>query len=187
MSTTESSRENPVASKMCWTSKTCILDHLQILINLPYFFIAPLLLMPRQAEALHLAQNSINKCPYCRMLHGELGRIAHLTNPLKLNDSGEVHPDDIPEVELFVNFGKAFGATKGVNAVLLDECSSSIESKYGKRVAVATRALCWFLLWGSMGGNTINYFIFLRLFPASSWVSILCSSLSSSFGTAPFL
>merc|ERR1712032_99231 len=37
------------------------------------------------------------------------------------------------------------------------------EQKMGRGRAGSVRALCWFLLWGSVGGNTINSFLFGRL------------------------
>jgi len=142
-----------------WTASKCILDHVQILLHLPYFFLAPIILMPKQAEAGHLSQNFVNDCPYCRMLHGELGRMAGLSETYKLNDLGQVHPEDVKE-SLFAMFGSSFGATKGTNSEVLDKIQGEIQAEYGRSVAKAIRGLSFFLLWGSMSGNTINNFIF---------------------------
>lgn len=146
-----------------WTASKCILDHVQILLHLPYFFLAPLLLMPKQAEASHLSQNFVNGCPYCRMLHGELGRMAGLSETYKLNDLGQVHPDDVKEFSLFAMFGSSFGVTKGTNSEVLDKIQDEIQAEYGRSVAKATRGLSFFLLWGSLSGNTINNFLFETL------------------------
>jgi hypothetical protein len=143
-----------------WTASKCILDHVQILLHLPYFFLAPLLLMPKQAEASHLSQNFVNSCPYCRMLHGELGRMAGLSETYKLNDLGQIHPDDVKEVSLFAMFGSSFKATNGANSEVLDKIQGEIQAEYGRSVAKATRGLSFFLLWGRMSGNTINNFLF---------------------------
>ena len=144
-----------------WTASKCILDHVQILLYLPFFFLAPLLLMPKQAEASHLSQNFVNSCLYCRMLHGELGRMAGLSETYKLNDLGQIHPDDVKEVSLFAMFGSSFfDATKGANSEVLDKIQGEIQAEYGRSVAKATRGLSFFLLWGSMSGNTINNFLF---------------------------
>jgi len=146
--------------KVHWTTSKCILDHVQILLHFHYFFIAPIFLTPRQAEASNLSQNFVNSCPYCRLLHIELGRMAGLHEAEKINDVGQVHPDDVEEVRNFAMFGSSFGSTKGANSKELDEIQDEIEAKHSRLVARATRGLSFFLLWGSMSGNTINKFLF---------------------------
>eukprot|EP00979_Chaetoceros_neogracilis_P013434 scaffold3835_cov295-Chaetoceros_neogracile.AAC.3 len=146
--------------KVHWTTSKCILDHVQILLHFHYFFIAPIFLTPRQAEASNLSQNFVNSCPYCRLLHIELGRMAGLHEAEKINDVGQVHPDDVEEVRNFAMFGSSFGSTKGANSKELDEIHDEIEAKHSRLVARATRGLSFFLLWGSMSGNTINKFLF---------------------------
>ena len=84
--------------------------------------------------------NSINTCPYCTGLHGQLARMANTVVDKKA-----------PEVSFATTFALEGGRGSKVTAAFDKLCGS-----VGKGKALSVRALCWALLWGKTTGNSIN-------------------------------
>lgn len=84
--------------------------------------------------------NSINTCPYCTGLHGELARMA-----------STVIEKGSPEVSFAATFAEEAG--RGAKVVAAYD---KLVGKIGKGKALSVRALCWALLWGKTTGNSIN-------------------------------
>ena len=57
-----------------------------------------------------------------------------------------------------ITFARVFAENDG-RGKEVETAFTKLESKEGRGFANSVRALCWFLLWGSIGGNTINGFI----------------------------
>jgi AhpD family alkylhydroperoxidase len=144
--------------KKIWTWQSALQDHLRIMLQLPLIVVAPFVLTPKEGESLMLAVNSSNSCPYCTSLHGELGRMAGLDEPSAINVSATVNPKNVQECQLFVRYGRIFGSNDGRGKGVEEEYQKLAESR-SYMVARCARALAFFLMWGSLSGNTINAFL----------------------------
>ena len=100
-------------------------------------------LAPKLTEAIMLTMNSVDACPYCTGLHGELARMAGT--------------DDETYASAPVAFAKVFAAEAGRGGAVDDALGELIAAE-GSARARSTRALCFALLWGKTTGNTINAF-----------------------------
>lgn len=103
-------------------------------------YVGPRALAPATIEAVMVTVNSINTCPYCTGLHGELARMASAVVDKKA-----------PEVVYATVFAEECGRGARVQAAY-----SKLASSIGEGRALSVRALCWALLWGKTTGNTIN-------------------------------
>lgn len=110
-------------------------------------------------ESIMITMNSVNKCGYCTGLHGELARLSGIpsaeTNRLLActSYSEALKVRDTPAVRFAYDFARHDG--KNIPKLLKDAKVSDAEKS---RVV----ALCYFLYWGSFGGNTINSFVFCK-------------------------
>jgi AhpD family alkylhydroperoxidase len=133
-------------NKKSWIWHGSIQDHIRILGHLPFFFVAPLVLSSKQGETVHLSVNSVNDCQFCTDLHGELGRMAGLTDAKD------------QELDLFEQYGNTFARNNGHGADV-DSKYDAISDSKGVLAARSARGLAYFLMWGSLGGNTVNGFL----------------------------
>jgi len=151
-------------TKKTWTLGGCLADHRDVFSNLPRIagaYIGPNAVDPHLNESVMVTVNSVNSCPYCEGLHGELARMAGVENPdglmkAKSEDECRSFVDDPA-----ISFARIFAENNGRGAAVetaLDSLSNATRPAY----ATSVQALCWFLLWGSIGGNTLNAF-FSRL------------------------
>lgn len=128
-----------------WTWRTLLRDHTRFLSILPNYLGAYVLptysLTPTTIESVMVTMNTINTCPYCTGLHGQLARMAGVEKP---------NPDD-PEVVYATSFAQESGRGSDVSASY-----DTLIAKIGTKRAQSVRALCWALLWGKTTGNTIN-------------------------------
>ncbi len=108
-----------------------------------------------------LAVNSVNECPYCTALHGELARMTGL-NQSGMIDKNQAKISQEAKEEVMFAFAKIFGQSNGRGDCLAKKYQE-LEAAVGKGKAESVRALCWFLHWGSIGGNTILSFYRGRL------------------------
>jgi len=153
------------SSKKMWTLAGSLWDHRDIMFSIPKIFDAYVgtnSIYPKMNESVMLAVNSVNNCPYCDGLHGQLGRIAGI--PVKTVDKMLAAKDsdecaslvESPEEKAAVKYARIFAERNGredsAPFKVLTEALGS-ESK-----AESVKALCWFLFWGSTTGNTVNAF-----------------------------
>jgi AhpD family alkylhydroperoxidase len=150
--------------KKMWTLGGCLADHRDVILNLPRIagaYVGPNSVDPQLNESVMVTVNSVNSCPYCEGLHGELARMAGVDDPaglMKAQSEGECRTFvDDPAISFARIFAENDGRGTAVDAAF-DALSTASRPAY----AASVRALCWFLLWGSLGGNTINSF-FARL------------------------
>jgi len=137
-------REELTTGKV-WTLKTFVRDHVTFTSQLPGYlgaYIGNRAVEPSINEAVMLTMNSINTCPYCTGLHGQLARMASAEDPSK---------SKAPEVIYARVFATHAGRGKAVEAAY-----AKLAAAVGDGKASSTRALCWFLLWGKTTGNTVN-------------------------------
>ena len=67
-----------------WTTSTFTRDHVRFMAELPHYlgaYLGPRALSPTTIEAVMVTVNSINTCPYCTGLHGQLLRTTGLEKP----------------------------------------------------------------------------------------------------------
>ena len=135
--------EQPKTGKL-WVTSTFTRDHVRFMAELPHYlgaYLGPRSLAPATIESVMVTVNSINTCPYCTGLHGQLARMASVDKP----NTGS------PEVQFATTFAEESGRGTKVRAAF-DKLVASI----GKGKALSVRALCWALLWGKTTGNSIN-------------------------------
>jgi AhpD family alkylhydroperoxidase len=147
--------------KKIWTLAGCLADHRSVILNLPRIagaYVGPNAVDPQLNESVMVTVNSVNNCPFCEGLHGELARMAGVEDPKALmsaQSEGECRKIvDDPAVSFARIFAEADGRGPQV-----DEAFEALASATRPAYAASVRALCWFLLWGSIGGNTINAFL----------------------------
>jgi AhpD family alkylhydroperoxidase len=126
-----------------WVTSTFTRDHVRFLVELPHYlgaYLGPRALNPKTIESVMMTVNSINTCPYCTGLHGQLFRMADAT---VVKSS--------PEVAFATTFAEEAGRGAKVRAAF-----DKLAGEVGKGKALSVRALCWALLWGKTTGNSIN-------------------------------
>ena len=134
-----------IRTSKLWTWKTLLRDHTRFVSMLPNYLAAYIIpgysLTPTTIESVMVTMNTINTCPYCTGLHGQLARMAGVDKP---NQSDS-------EVIYATAFAQESGRGSDVSASY-----DALVTKIGSRRAQSVRALCWALLWGKTTGNTIN-------------------------------
>jgi AhpD family alkylhydroperoxidase len=151
--------------KKTWTLCHCLADHFSILLEVPKIFdayVGPNQINAKLNESIMVTVNSVNNCPYCTGLHGELARMAGVDEAESLlNAKSEQEARMLVDAPA-ITFAHRFGEHDGRGEVV-DDAFETLAKEMGRGQAGSVRALCWFLLWGSVGGNTINSFLFGRL------------------------
>mmetsp|Transcript_114976 Transcript_114976/g.245525 ORF Transcript_114976/g.245525 Transcript_114976/m.245525 type:complete len:251 (+) Transcript_114976:76-828(+) len=152
-------------NKKTWTACTCLADHFQVVTSIPKIldaYVGCNSIEPKLNESIMVTVNSVNNCPYCTGLHGELARMAGVEDVDKLQcakNRKEVKKIiDSPATRYARIFAEHDGRGENTEAAF-----QMLTTKMGAGRAGSVRALCWFLLWGSLGGNTINSFLWGRL------------------------
>jgi len=148
--------DGPTGNK--WTFTTCIADHIDLFLNdgtlLTAYMGCPSV-PPPELEAIMVVVNSANDCPYCTGLHGELARMAGVTEAkqlacVKTADEAKT-VGGLPSLQ----FSRVFAESGGRGANVPAAFEELVEA-VGANKAAKVRALCWYLKWGAMGGNTTN-------------------------------
>jgi AhpD family alkylhydroperoxidase len=151
-------------SKKMWTLQGFFADHRMVFRNLLRIagaYVGPYSVDAELNEAVMVTVNSVNSCPYCEGLHGELARMAGVEDP-----SGLMQAKSISECTQIVDdpaivYARTFAENDG-RGVTEEAAFQALAKETNTGFAASVRALCWFLLWGSIGGNTLNGF-FARL------------------------
>ena len=148
-------------NKKTWTASGCIADHKKVVSNLGKIldaYVGPNSIEPSLNEAVMVTVNSVNSCPYCEGLHGQLARMAGVDEPEALQSSESVEACrqvvDHPAITYARRFAETNGRGEGSEGAF-----EVLKESEGAGRASSIRALCWFLLWGSIGGNTTNAFL----------------------------
>merc|ERR1711988_1896039 len=84
-----------------WKMSTFTRDHVRFMAELPHYlgaYVGPRALKPTTIEAVMVTVNSINTCPYCTGLHGQLARM-----------SSTVVDKKAPEVRFATTFAEEAG------------------------------------------------------------------------------
>jgi AhpD family alkylhydroperoxidase len=134
--------EQPKTGKI-WVTSTFTRDHVRFMSELAHYlgaYAGPRALSPPTIESIMVTMNSINTCPYCTGLHGQLARMAST----KVDNRA-------PEVVYAVAFAEEAGRGTKVRAAY-----AKLVGTVGEGKALSARALCWALLWGKTTGNSIN-------------------------------
>jgi AhpD family alkylhydroperoxidase len=147
--------------KKTWTLGGCLADHRQVFLNIPRIagaYVGTNSVAPDLNESVMVTVNSVNSCPFCEGLHGELARMAGVEDPkglmkAKSEDECRSFVDDPA-----ISFARIFAEQDG-RGPAVDQAFQSLSGATRPGYAASVRALCWFLLWGSIGGNTINAFL----------------------------
>ena len=147
--------------KKTWTLGGCLADHRQVFLNIPRIggaYVGPNSVPPDLNESVMVTVNSVNSCPFCEGLHGELARMAGVEDPkglMKASSEDECRSFvDDPAISYARIFAEQDGRGQAV-----DHAFGVLSDTTRPGYAASIRALCWFLLWGSIGGNTINAFL----------------------------
>lgn len=148
-------------TKKTWTAAGCLADHRRVasqLLRILGAYVGPSSIEAKLNEAVMVTVNSVNSCPYCKGLHGELARMAGVDDPMGLMDAQSVSECRERVDEPAITYARVFAEQDGRGEVEA-EAFATLEGSEGKGRARSVRALCWFLTWGSVGGNTLNAFL----------------------------
>ena len=124
-------------------------------------YIGPNSVDPELNESVMVTVNSVNSCPYCEGLHGELARMAGVDDPEQLMSAKSLSDCTRVVDDPAIVYARTFAEQDGRGSVEKEAFNTLIQAT-SEGFARSVRALCWFLLWGSIGGNTLNGF-FARL------------------------
>ena len=144
-----------------WTLQGFFADHRQVFFNLPRIlgaYIGPNAIEPSLNESVMVTVNSENSCPFCEGLHGELARMAGVESVDSLMNAESLQACQKLSDQAAILYARVFAEQNG-RGIQEEDAFQSVLSEEGKGRALSIRALCWFLLWGSVGGNTINGFL----------------------------
>lgn len=182
------STSNIPSAETTWTGKSCLADHVTVMGALPKIFGAYAganKVDPQLNEAIMLAVNSQKQCPYCTGLHGELGRMAGLDKAVdQLLAAGSVAEVEKVSDDKAITYARLFADCNGRGQELSDALAE-VAKVHGDGKAISVDALCWFLHWGSVGGNTLNSA--LRGEIKSPWAFVYVVYYGPLFGTIKVL
>ena len=148
-------------NKKMWTATGCLSDHRQVFVNLPRIlgaYVGPNAIEPNLNESVMVTVNSENNCPFCEGLHGELARMAGVEEVSSLMNADSLKTCQQISDKQAIAYARVFAENNGREQNEANAFQALI-SKEGPGRAKSIRALCWFLLWGSLGGNTIIGFL----------------------------
>lgn len=152
-----------------WTSTSrCLSDHFAFAASHydllgAYTGIGAPSIEPPLVEAIMVAVNSVNQCPYCDGLHGELARLVGLGDAAvelrgckdASSAAAAMKSVTVPSVVPAVKYARIAGEADGKGAKEAAAYAALVDAEGASRAA-SIKALCLFLIWGSMTGNTIN-------------------------------
>jgi len=144
--------------KKTWTLGGSLSDHRQVFLNIPRIagaYIGPNSVDPQLNESVMVTVNSVNSCPYCEGLHGELARMAGVEDPEGLMKAGSEDECRSFVDDPAISYARIFAEQDG-RGPAVEQAFETLSGATRPGFAASVRALCWFLLWGSIGGNTIN-------------------------------
>jgi AhpD family alkylhydroperoxidase len=159
-----SSSASKLHSKKTWNLQTCLADHKDVFMSLPKIldaYAGPNAIEPQLNESIMVAVNSVNECPYCEGLHGQLARMAGVEGPEALQAAKSVSEALKVVDQPAITYARVFAENNGRGSAE-EAAYADIAKHYGDGKAGSIRALCWFLQWGSVGGNTVNSVVFGR-------------------------
>jgi len=96
---------------------------------------------------------------YCEGLHGELARMAGVDKCAALQAAKSVDECTAVVDDPAVAFARKFAEEDGTGPAV-EKAYAAVVQAHGTAGAGSVRALCWFLNWGSLGGNTLNATLF---------------------------
>jgi AhpD family alkylhydroperoxidase len=149
-----------------WTTMPCLSDHIVILhshvtaLFCAYFGCGGEALDHDYVEAIMVSVNSTIECPYCDGLHTELAALAgngeEAAKKLAAatdvaSATGAVVSGFVPGVAYARQIGELNVRSKGEQ-----EAYDALVRLEGEGRAKSIKALCIFLYWGGMTGNTVN-------------------------------
>jgi len=147
-----------------WTMMPCLSDHIVILRSHltglfgAYTGCCGKAIEHDYVEAVMVAVNSTIDCPYCDALHTELANLAGSGEPgapsklLKAIDvSSAVEAINLPGVAYARKMGELNMRSSGE-----EEAYAKLVDAEGAGRAKSIKALCIFLYWGGLTGNTVN-------------------------------
>ena len=144
-----------------WTLSGCLADHRAVFMSLPRIlgaYVGPNAIEPELNESVMVAVNSENSCPFCEGLHGELARMAGVDEVSTLMNARSLEECQKFSTQAAIGYARIFAENNGRGPNEAAAFSKLVDAE-GNGRALSIRALCWFLLWGSIGGNTINGFL----------------------------
>lgn len=148
-------------NKKMWTAKGCLADHRQVFLNIPRIFgayVGSNAIEPSLNESVMVTVNSENSCPFCEGLHGELARMAGVEDVSTLMQAESLQACQQVSDKTAITYARLFAEGNGRGPKVQAGFQALVNAE-GRGRASSVRALCWFLLWGSLGGNTINGFL----------------------------
>lgn len=149
--------------KRSWTWEGSLADHLRILLQVPFFFIAPIVLPPKACAVIHLSVESKYSSRFFSHLQGELGRLAGLDDAQELCSTGNLSGGESDEFGCYAKYGRAFAKKDGIGDNVQEKYDVIVE-KHNAFAARCAQGLAFFALWGSMAGNTIEGYLRGTLF-----------------------
>lgn len=148
-------------SRRVWDEASCLSDHEEVFAALPRIlgaYVGPNALSPALGESVMVAVNSAKACPYCEGLHGNLARLAGVDNAA-LQAAASVADCTAVVDDPAIAYARVFAEHNG-RGPEVDAAYDAVVLEHGEGRAGSVRALCWFLTWGALGGNTLNGALF---------------------------
>ncbi|MBL6720393.1 MAG: carboxymuconolactone decarboxylase family protein [Planctomycetes bacterium] len=141
-----------------WTLGGCLADHATVFSSLPRIagaYAGPNAIDPDLNESVMVTVNSVNQCPYCEGLHGQLARMAGVEGQAQLMHAATEQECRAVVDDPAISFARVFAENNG-RGEAVEAAFAQLADQKGAGRASSVQALCWFLLWGSLGGNTVN-------------------------------
>ena len=92
-------------------------------------------------------------------LHGELARMAGVEGSKELQAAQSVQECTAVVDDAAIAYARQFAEANGRGPAVA-EAYEKVVAVHGDGQAPSVKAMCWFLTWGSMGGNTLNAILF---------------------------
>ena len=95
-------------------------------------------------------------CEWCTNLHGNLARIAGVSNPLLFVESTSVEQTCKLSTSSAVRYARIYAETNGEPTPELTAAYKEVEKFYSPSEARSVKTQCLFLLWGKTTGDSIS-------------------------------
>mmetsp|Transcript_13045 Transcript_13045/g.24507 ORF Transcript_13045/g.24507 Transcript_13045/m.24507 type:complete len:340 (-) Transcript_13045:113-1132(-) len=135
------------AEKKLWTWQSALVDHIRIMVRLPFLLAAPWVLTAPQIESVQSSVCDINFSNIGHAWHRHMKRISGIEN-----NRTKTNLDD------FLLYGKTFGISDGTG-YNVEELGTAMKEQHSQFVMHAVEGVAIQQMWMDLMGNTILAFL----------------------------